>query len=96
LFSFHFDIFARKAVSTITVSRSRTSLNTSFDLILRGGRVIDPAQSLEGVHDVAVKDGRIAAMRPSIAPSSAKESVDVSGKLVLLVALKHAVAQLFT
>src|SRR5213078_5319328 len=37
----------------------------------------------DGVHDVAVKDGRIAAVLPSIAPSSAKETVDVSGKLVL-------------
>jgi dihydroorotase len=54
-----------------------------YDLLLRGGRVIDPAQNLDGVHDVAVKDGRIAAVLPSIAPSSAKESVDVSGKLVL-------------
>src|SRR5205085_3021697 len=35
------------------------------------------------VHDVAIKDGRIAAVLPSIPPSSAKESVDLSGKLVL-------------
>ena len=54
-----------------------------YDLLLRGGRVIDPAQNLNGVHDVAVKDGRIAAVLPSIAPSSAKEAVDLSGKLVL-------------
>jgi dihydroorotase len=54
-----------------------------YDLILRGGRVIDPAQNLNGVHDVAVKDGRIAAVQSSITPSSAKETVDVSGKLVL-------------
>ena len=55
----------------------------NYDLLLRGGRVIDPAQNIDGVHDVAVKDGRIAAVQPSIAPSSAKETVDVSGKLVL-------------
>jgi dihydroorotase len=52
-------------------------------LLLRGGHVIDPAQSFDGAYDVAVKDGRIAAVLPSIAPSTAKESVDVSGKLVL-------------
>ena len=50
---------------------------------MRGGRVIDPAQNINGVHDVAIKDSRIAAVQPSIAPSSAKESVDVAGKLVL-------------
>jgi len=54
-----------------------------YDLLLRGGRVIDPAQRLDGVRDVAIKGGRIAAVLPSIAPSSAKESVDLSGKLVL-------------
>ena len=54
-----------------------------YDLLLRGGRVIDPAQNLDATCDVAVKDGRIAAVLPSIARSSAKESLDVSGKLVL-------------
>jgi dihydroorotase len=54
-----------------------------YDLLLRGGRVIDPAQNLDATCDVAVRDGRIAAVLPSIAPSSAKESLDVSGKLVL-------------
>jgi len=55
----------------------------NYDLLLRGGRVIDPAQNIDGIHDVAVKDGRIAAVLPSISPSSAKEIVDVAGKLVL-------------
>ena len=41
----------------------------NYDLLLRGGRVIDPALNLNGIHDVAVKDGRIAAVLPSIAPS---------------------------
>jgi dihydroorotase len=54
-----------------------------YDLLLRSGRVIDPAQNLDGTFDVAVKGGRIAALLPSIAPSSARESLDVSGKLVL-------------
>lgn len=54
-----------------------------YDLVLRGGRVIDPAQNLDGICDVAVKAGRIAAVLPSIAPSSAGESLDVAGKLVL-------------
>jgi len=56
---------------------------TSFDLLLRGGRLIDPAQNLDGNYDVAVKDNRIAAVLPSIAPSSARTVIDVSGKLVL-------------
>src|SRR5919202_3286601 len=54
-----------------------------YDLLLRGGRVIDPAQNLDGNYDVAITGGRIAAVLPSIAPSSASEALDVSGKLVL-------------
>src|SRR5256714_12627730 len=54
-----------------------------YDLLLRGGRVIDPAQNLDGNYDVAITGGRIAAVLPSIAPSSASEAIDVSGKLVL-------------
>lgn len=55
----------------------------TYDLLLRGGRVIDPAQNLDGNYDVAVSGGKIAAVLPTIAPSSAKQSVDVTGKLVL-------------
>jgi dihydroorotase len=54
-----------------------------FDLLLRGGRVIDPSQDIDGLFDVAIKDGKIAAVTASIVPSSAKQVVDVSGKLVL-------------
>src|SRR5687767_12722635 len=54
-----------------------------YDLLLRGGRVIDPAQGVDGIHDVAIKDARIAAILPAIMASSAKETIDVSGKLVL-------------
>src|SRR5260370_18623308 len=53
-----------------------------YDLLLRGGRVIDPAQGLDGVLDVAVHDGRIAAVGKNL-PGPAKQTVDVGGKLVL-------------
>jgi hypothetical protein len=53
-----------------------------YDLLLRGGRVIDPAQGLDGVLDVAVRGGRIAAVGKNL-PGAATETVDVRGKLVL-------------
>ncbi|PZW50508.1 dihydroorotase [Humitalea rosea] len=53
-----------------------------YDTVLRGGRVIDPAQGIDGIFDVAVRDGRIAAIGPSL-PGPAKEVIDVSGRLVL-------------
>ena len=33
----------------------------AFDLVLAGGRVLDERNGVDGVMDVAVKDGRIAA-----------------------------------
>src|SRR6516164_9512486 len=54
-----------------------------FDLLLRGGHVICPASGLSGVMDVAIRGGRIAAIQRDILPSSAKEVVDVRGRLVL-------------
>jgi dihydroorotase len=53
-----------------------------FDTILRGGRVIDPAQGLDGVMDVAVSGGRIAAIGSAI-PGPATQVIDCAGQLVL-------------
>jgi dihydroorotase len=55
----------------------------SFDILLTGGHVICPASGVNGVMDIAITGGRIAAVQPSILPSAAKEVVDVKGKLVL-------------
>ncbi len=55
----------------------------AYDLVVRGGRVIDPAQKIDGIRDVAIRDGRIAAVEPSIPREAASEVVDASGRLVL-------------
>src|SRR6202789_305369 len=57
--------------------------NPKYDLLLRGGRVICPASGIDGIRDVAVRGGRIAAVENTILPSSATEVIDVAGKLVL-------------
>src|SRR5947208_654137 len=67
-------------------SRRRSSFMSDsdpFDLLLCGGYVICPASGLNGVMDVAIRDGWIAVVQPNILPASAKEVVDVSGRLVL-------------
>lgn len=53
------------------------------DLILRGGRILDPALGLDLVGDVAVADGRIVSVGASAAGLHAREVIDVSGKLLL-------------
>jgi dihydroorotase len=54
-----------------------------YDTVVYGGRVIDPARDLDGAYDVAVKDGRIAAVAPQIARDACDQAIDASGKLVL-------------
>jgi dihydroorotase len=53
-----------------------------YDLLLRGGTVIDPSHSVNGVFDVAVHDGKIHELGPSIASEGARRVIDVSGKTV--------------
>jgi dihydroorotase len=53
----------------------------TYDLVLRGGRVIDPAQSIDAVMDVGIRRGHIAAVAPKIETRGAVKNV--RGKLVL-------------
>ena len=53
-----------------------------YDLLLKGGSVIDPAQDLRGVLDVAVQDGKIAQVAANIPASEARRVVHVPGKTV--------------
>src|SRR5262245_9010418 len=59
-----------------------TASAQEFDLLLKGGHVIDSRNAIDAVRDVAVKDGRIAAVAPDIAASRALKTVDVSGLYV--------------
>lgn len=57
--------------------------NAPFDIVISGGHVICPASGINGVMDVAIRGGRIAAVQKDILPSSAKTVMDAKGKLVL-------------
>src|SRR4051794_36933647 len=50
-----------------------------YDLLLRGGRVIDPRNGISAVRDVAILGGKVAAISPTIEPSKAFKVVDVKG-----------------
>jgi dihydroorotase len=54
-----------------------------YDLLLKGGHVIDPKNGLSAVRDVAIADGRVAAVLPKIDPAEAFKVVDVSGLYVV-------------
>jgi dihydroorotase len=54
----------------------------TYDLIIKGGRVIDPAARIDAVRDVAIADGRIAAIAANITAGAA-DTIDARGKLVV-------------
>jgi dihydroorotase len=58
------------------------SAQTDYDLVLKGGHVIDGKNHLSAVRDVAIKDGKIAAVESAIAASRALKTVDVAGLYV--------------
>ena len=53
-----------------------------YDLVLKGGRVVDPSGGLDGVLDVAVENGTIARVAAGIALTEAARVIDVAGKIV--------------
>ena len=53
-----------------------------YDLIVKGGRVVDPSVRLDATRDVAIAGGRIAAVETNIAADGA-EVIDARGKVVV-------------
>jgi dihydroorotase len=54
----------------------------AFDLLLKGGHVIDPANDIDAPMDVAIRAGLIARVAPEIPESAATTVVDIAGHLV--------------
>ena len=54
----------------------------AYDLVLKGGRVVDPGQSLDAKMDVAFLAGKVAAIAKTIAVPAGVEARDVSGLIV--------------
>jgi len=67
---------------TDMTSHRELMMADTYDLLLKGGEVIDPSQNLHRYCDVAFRDGRVAAIAPDIAAATAEEVIDVSGYLV--------------
>lgn len=53
----------------------------TYDLLIKGGRVIDPSTGLDGIRDVAIAEGSIAAVAASISDDAA-QTIDARGKIV--------------
>ena len=58
------------------------SAQTPYDLLLKGGHVIDGRNGIDAVRDVAIKDGKIAAVAANIPSTQATKTVDAAGLYV--------------
>jgi dihydroorotase len=69
------------AVGAVLLARIPKAFAATYDLIIKGGRVIDPSTGLDGARDLAISGGRIAAVASNIAADAA-ETIDARGKIV--------------
>jgi len=74
--------FVLSATAASTVGRVLAAPAKKYDLIVKGGRVIDPSRKLDAIRDVAIANGRIAAVEATISADAA-ETIDAHGKLVV-------------
>ena len=56
--------------------------NDKFDLVIKGGDVLDPSQSLRGKRDIGIRWGAIEAIENEIPAARASKTIDATGKLV--------------
>jgi dihydroorotase len=70
------------AIAVMAIACASMQAQKRYDLLLQGGYVIDPANRIDGVMDVAVENHRIAAVAAHIDPSLAAKTIDASGLYV--------------
>jgi dihydroorotase len=73
---------ATAVAGAVVGSQTPRAFATGYDLLIKGGRVIDPSVRLDAIRSVAVTDGRITTVESSIAADSV-QVIDASGKLVV-------------
>jgi dihydroorotase len=63
-------------------ARAAMSPDDKFDLLIKGGDVLDPSQSLRGRRDIGIRYGVIEAVESDIPATRALRVLDAAGKLV--------------
>ncbi len=58
-------------------------MSVTFDLLVRGGHVVDPANNRDGIFDIGIVGGKISAIDSNIPVQTARAVHDVSRKLVI-------------
>jgi dihydroorotase len=63
------------------MAKTVEKLTPIFDAVVKGGRVIDPKNGIDGVRDIGIRKGRIAAVAPTLDPGKAKV-IEAAGLIV--------------
>lgn len=74
---------AASAIAQGSADAPRPATLPAYDLILQGGHVLDDKNHVDGIFDVAIKEGKIAKVAPHIASSDALKTVDAKGLYVM-------------
>jgi dihydroorotase len=70
------------AIATACPARAAMGPTDKFDLVIKGGDVLDPSQSLRGRRDIGIRFGVIEAVEAEIPPTRALRVLDAAGRLV--------------
>ena len=70
------------ALATAMPARAAMGPDDKFDLVIKGGDVLDPSQSLRGKRDIGIRYGLIEALEAEIPAARALRVLDAGGKLV--------------
>src|SRR5690349_5920944 len=71
------------AVGLAAPARAAMGPNDKYDLVIRGGEVLDPSQSLRARRDIGIRWGMIETVQETIPAERGLKSIDASGKLVM-------------
>ncbi|MEX0761991.1 MAG: hypothetical protein WD333_06090, partial [Dehalococcoidia bacterium] len=56
---------------------------SQYDVIIRGGEVIDPANGVQGVLDLGIRHGKVAAVSERLDESQSDDVIDAAGRIVM-------------
>jgi len=62
--------------------RAAMGPNDKFDLLIKGGEVLDPSQNLRGMRDIGIRNGVVEAVQPDIPAERALKVLSATGRLV--------------
>jgi dihydroorotase len=75
---------AASATATLPAAvRAAMGPNDKFDLLIKGGDVLDPSQRLRGVRDIGIKNGVVESVEANIAETRALKVLNAAGRIVI-------------